>query len=297
VPVVAAFAALVAAAPAWAHPRAATVAIDYRVTVHSVPGVEASVLDGDRSLRLRTHGPVTVLGDLNEPMLRFDGGIFVNLSSPTAQAERLVRQPSQGWKQLAHGTSYAWHEHRLSPPPWRSGRYGAVARWSVPLVVGGRRRAIGGAFVRVARPRWWLWLALPLTVVVAAVAWLSRRPQRGHLVAVAAFFVAAAAAVVAQTALLLRDSPSGRLSWIGLGVGIAVAVAAIALVVVGRGVARAYTAGGLGAGVAAWTLSWIGVFFHGAVIAALPGNAVRACCVAALAAGLVAVAGSLTVHE
>jgi hypothetical protein len=44
-------------------------------------------------------------------------------------------------------------------------------------------------------------------------------------------------------------------------------------------------------------LSWWGVFFHGAVIAALPGDVVRVFCALALAAGLVAVAGSLTVHE
>lgn len=297
VPVVALLAALVAAAPAWAHPRSATVAIDYRVTLRSVPGVEAAVLDGDRSLRLRAHAPLVVLGDLNEPMLRFDRGVFVNLSSPTAQADRLVTKPSTGWRQLAGGMSYAWHEHRLSPPPWQSGRYGTIARWSVPLLIAGRRRTLGGTFVRVARPRWWLWLAVPLAAVGAAVLWLTFRPKRGAVAAITAFFVAAAAAVVAQTALLLRDSPSGRLSWIGLGVGIAVAVAAVGVVLFGRGVTRAYTAGGLGAGVAAWTLSWVGVFFHGAVIAALPGNVVRVCCAVALAFGLIAVAGSLTVHE
>jgi hypothetical protein len=296
-PVIALLAALVAAAPAWAHPRSATVAIDYRVTLRSVPGVDARVLDGDRSLRLRAHAPLVVLGDLHEPMLRFDGGVFVNLSSPTAQADRLVKKPSTGWRQLSKGMAYTWHEHRLSPPPWQAGPYGTVARWSVPLVVDGQRRTLGGTFVRVARPRWWLWLIGPLAAVGAAVAWLTYRPQRGGIAAVSGFFAAAAAAVVAQTALLLRDSPTGRLSWIGLGVGIAVAAAAVAVVLYGRGIGRAYTAGGLGAGVAAWTLSWVGVFFHGAVIAALPGDVVRVCCAAALGCGLVAVAGSLAVHE
>lgn len=296
-PVVALLAALAAAAPAWAHPRSATVAIDYRVTLQPVRGVDATVLDGDRSLRLRAHASLVVLGDLNEPMLRFDGGVFVNLSSPTAQADRLVKQPSTGWRQLAKGMSYTWHEHRLSPPPWQGGRYGTVARWSVPLLVDGRRRTLGGAFVRVARPRWWLWLALPLAAVAAVVAWLTFQPRRGGITAVSGFFAAAAAAVVAQTALLLRDSPTGRLSWVGLGIGIAVALAAVGVVLFGHGVARAYTAGGLGAGVAAWTLSWLGVFFHGAVIAALPGDVVRLCCAAALTCGLVALAGSLTVHE
>jgi hypothetical protein len=296
-PVVAVFAALVAAAPAWAHPRAATVAIDYRVTIRAVPGVGASVLDGDRALRMRTDGHVTVLGDLNEPMLRIGDGVYVNLSSPTAQADRLVKTPSHGWRRLAGGSSYTWHEHRLAPPPYESGRYGVVARWSVPVVVDGRRAAIGGAFIRVARPRWWLWLAGPLVLVAAAVAWLSRGARGSGALAIGAFLVAAAAAVVCQTALLLRDSPTGRLSWIGLGVGIAIAAGAVGLVLFGRGITRIYTAGGLGAGVAAWTLSWFGVFFHGAVIAALPGTVVRAFCAAAVAGGLTAVAGSLAVHE
>lgn len=297
VPVVGAFVALVAAAPAWAHPRSATVAIDYRVTVRSVPGAEAAVLDGDRSLRVRTHGRVIVLGDLNEPMLRIGDGVFVNLASPTAQADRLVTRPSHGWRRLAGGSSFAWHEHRLSPPPWIGGRYGPVASWSVPLLVDGRHTAIGGTFVRVPRPNWWLWLAVPLFAAVAIGAWLARGQKNGPAMALAAFVVAAAAAVACQMALLLRDSPSGRLSWIGLGVGIAVAVAAVGFVLVARGITRIYTAGGLGAGIAAWTLSWFGVFFHGAVIAALPADAVRACCAVALAGGLVAVAGSLAVHE
>jgi hypothetical protein len=290
-------AALVAAAPAWAHPRSATVAIDYRVTLHSVPGIDASVLDGDRSLRMRAHGRVVVLGDLNEPMLRFDHGVFVNLSSPTAQADRIVKQPAKGWRQVASGSTYTWHEHRLSPPPFRKGPYGAVAQWSVPVVVDGAHGAVGGSFVRVARPHWWLWLAIPLVLVAGGVAWLVRGRRGAAWTAIGAFLAAAAAAVVCQTALLLRDSPTGRLSWVGLGIGIAVAIAACALVVAARGITRIYTAGGLGAGIAAWTLSWWGVFFHGAVIAALPGDAVRACCAVALAGGLVAVAGSLTVHE
>lgn len=296
-PAVVALAALVAAAPAWAHPRSPTVAIDYRLTIHSVPGVDAAILDGDRSLQLRTHGRVTVLGDLNEPMLWIGDGVYVNLSSPTAQADRLVKTPAHGWRKLANGSSFAWHEHRLSPPPFVSGRYGVVAQWSVPLIVDGKRAAIGGDFVRVARPMWWLWLGVPLALATAAAAVLIRRRRGGAVAAVGAFLAAAAAAVVCQTALLLRDSPSGRLSWIGLGVGIAVAVAAIGLVVAGRGITRVYTAGGLGAGVAAWTLSWFGVFFHGAVIAALPADVVRVCCALAFAAGLIAVAGSLTVHE
>jgi hypothetical protein len=296
-----ALAALTAAAPAWAHGRGATVALDYRVTVASPPasGVRASILDGDRSLRLQLAAARTlvVLGDLREPMLRFREGVWeVNESSPTAQADRLVVHARPGWRQVARGSAFAWHEHRLAPPPYSGGSFGPVARWSVPLVVDGRRTAVGGVFERVRRPRWWLWLGATLVLAAAAGAALARGPGHGAGPAVAAVVVAGAAAILCQTAFVLRDSPTGRVPWVGVGLGLGIAVVSAGLLAASRGPTRAYVAGAIGAGVAALTLSWVGVFFHGAVVAALPGAGVRIACAAALGAGLVALAGSLTVH-
>jgi hypothetical protein len=171
--------------------------------------------------------------------------------------------------------------------------YGRVAQWSVPVVVDGRRRILGGTFVRLPRPRWWLWLGATLAAAIAGGV-LVRRLRTAATVA--AGCAAGAAAIVCEVAFALRDSPSGRLSWIGLGVGIGVAVAAAAFIAFSRGPARAYAAGGIGAGIAAVTLSWLGVFFHGAVIAAVPAQTARLACAVALAGGLVAAAGALAVR-
>jgi hypothetical protein len=298
VPIAVALAALAAAAPACAHGRNPTVALDYRVTLAPVPqGIRVAILDGDRGLKLSLAGArsATVLGDLREPMLRFgDGGVFVNRSSPTAQANRIVRTPGHGWHRVGSGDSYAWHEHRLAPPPFAHGPYGPVASWAVPVVVDGRPESLGGRFVRVVRPRWWLWLAGVLVAVLAGVA-LARR--YGKVVALVGVAVAASAAVACQTAFVLRDSPNGRLSWVGIVVAAVILAGGAALLGFSRGIARTYAAGGIGAGIAALTLPWIGVFFHGAVIAALPAKAIRFGCAAAIVCGLVALAGSLEVHE
>jgi hypothetical protein len=87
-------AACVAPAAATAHGRAATVALDYRLPIDPglgrLSGVEAHVVDGDRPLQLAVArgARVVVFGDLGEPMLRFADGVWVNQSSPTAQANR-----------------------------------------------------------------------------------------------------------------------------------------------------------------------------------------------------------------
>jgi hypothetical protein len=295
---VAAFAALVAAAPAWAHGRQATLALDYRLTLGLKPaGVRVAILDGDRALRLGLGSArrAVVYGDLGEPMLRFDDGVWVNLASPTAQANRLVTTPGRGWRRLASGRSFAWHEHRLAPPPYVNGVYGPVAQWTLPVTVDGRHARVGGSFVRLRRPRWWLWLGGTMAAVAAAVVLVRRRPRAATAVAVSAVGVAGIAAVVSQTAFVLRDSPTGRLSWIGIGVGVGVAAGCLAFVAIGRGVERAYAAAAVGAGIAALTLSWLGVFFHGGIVAALPGDAIRAGCALALGGGLVALTGALKV--
>jgi hypothetical protein len=293
---VAAVAALVAAAPAWAHGRHATVALDYRLTLAAKPaGVRVAILDGDRSLRLGLGSArqAIVYGDLGEPMLRFRDGVWVNLASPTAQANRLVTTPGKGWRRLSSASTFVWHEHRLAPPPYVQGVYGPVAQWAVPVAVDGRRGRIAGAFLRVRRPQWWLWFVGLVVAVATAVMLVRRKPRAATAVAVSAVAVAGVAAVVCQTAFVLRDSPTGRLSWIGIGIGLAVAAACLAFVAIGRGVERAYAAAAVGAGVAALTLSWLGVFFHGAIVAALPGNAIRLGCALALGGGLVALTGAV----
>lgn len=291
-------AALALPATASAHSRTTTVALDYRVTLDRVPdGVRASVLDGDRSLRLRVAPGRTlvVLGDLGEPMLRFANGVWVNERSPTAQANRLIGNAASGWRKLASGSTFAWHEHRLAPPPYGN-ELGPVARWTVPVVLDGQPGAVGGAFVRVARPHTWLWLGGSAALIAVALALLKLRPRAAVVVTVAAGTGAGIAALVAQTAFSLRDSPGGSASWASIGIAGLVGAIAAWLVVAGRGARRAYVAGAIGAGVAALTLSWFAVFLHGAVIAALPALPVRLACAIALAGGVLALLGALSIR-
>ena len=300
--VAALFAALATPAVASAHSRAATVALDYRLPLDPgakhMRGVTVHVLDGDRSLKLTagTGVRLVVLGDLGEPMLRFGDGVWVNQSSPTAEANRLVVRPGKGWRRLAGGRTFAWHEHRLAPPPFAAGAYGLVARWSVPLLVDGRRTAVSGSFWRVPRPPGWAWLAAIGVVAAGAAALLRLRTRTALPLTVAAGSLAVVAALVAETAFSLRDSPAGRIAWVPIVVGAVVAAVVGWLVVAGRGARRGYAAGAVGAGVAALTLSWVGVFFHGVVVAALPATPVRLACAAALGGGVVSLVGALSLQ-
>jgi hypothetical protein len=283
---------------AAAHPRVATVAIDYRLpldaSVGRLAGVRASVLDGDRALRVTVDRglQVVILGDLGEPMLRIGNSTWVNRASPTAQAARLVR-PGTGWQRIAGGGVFAWHDHRLSPPPFVAGRYGPVGRWAVPVELNGARMAISGSFWRVPRPRWWVWASSGLLAGAASGLLLWLRPRVRPVVTVASAGLAGAAALTAEAAFALRDSPSGRVAWVPIAVSLVVASVAAWLIASGHGARRAYVAGTIGAGVAALSLSWLGVFFHGAVIAALPASAIRLACAATFTAGLISLGGAL----
>jgi hypothetical protein len=294
--------ALASPAVASAHGRALTVALDYRLPldpgVGRLVGVKASIVDGDRALRLDVaHGKrVVVLGDLGEPMLRVDqGGVWVNQSSPTAQANRIVIHARPGWKRVARGREFAWHEHRLAPPPFASGQYGRVARWQVPLLVDGRRVAISGSFMRVPRPPSWLWALGALAVVGLAAVALLRRPRPRLATTIATGTVAGLAGLTAQTAFSLRDAPSGHIAWTLVIAAFTIAAIATVVLAVAHGTQRAYVAGTIGVSVAVFCLSWLGVFLHGAVVSALPAQATRLVCLVAFTAGLISLVGVLGV--
>src|SRR5436309_1082650 len=118
-----ALACLAVPGTAAAHSRAPAVALDYRLELaHAPRGVEADVVDGDRALRLTAVGAdVVVRGLLHEPVLRFArNGVWANAASPTAAADRIVRA-GRGWVRVAAGSTFTWHDHRLSPPRLRAG--------------------------------------------------------------------------------------------------------------------------------------------------------------------------------
>jgi len=286
-------ATLAAPAAASAHARSATVALDYRLVLDraatSIPGVHVSILDGDRSLRVATaQPPVVVLGDLGERMLRIErGGVFANRASVTAVAEKLT-SPGSGWAKIGGSGSFTWHEHRLAPPPWGS-RTGPVARFSIPVLVGGRRALVGGTFVRHARPVLWPWL-VAAAIFAAAVA-VALRARLGVATPLGAG--AALAALCSLVAFSVADAPNGRVAWVQIVLGVLLVAALYAVLIRAPESRRPAVAGVLGAAAAAVSLGSLGVFRHGVVVSALPAAASRAVLELAFLAGVAAAAASL----
>jgi hypothetical protein len=192
-------AALAAPGVASAHGRAAPVATNFEARITSHDAVAAKVVDGDQMLWLRANPGQTVLvpGAAGEPLLRFDPrGVFVNLRSLTAQADRIDRfdlrplanaQPL--WRRLTRGRAFAWHEHRLHAlEPLARGRSSParLGSWSVPLVVDGRRRVLAGVLDYRPPGRTWLWLSLTCGLALAASAAALRSGRTAVALALAA---------------------------------------------------------------------------------------------------------------
>jgi hypothetical protein len=279
-------------ASASAHARTATVALDYRLVLdpatRTLAGVRVGILDGDRELRITARtAPVVVLGDLHEPMLRIDrAGAWANRASPTAVAARLVTSGS-GWRKIG-GSTFAWHDHRLAPPPYDSGRPGTVARFHVPIRIGGHPAAVSGAFVRYRRPAVWPWALAALLGFVAALGVGRLRPSLRPVLTIVLGAVAGLAAVGSLASFGVADSPTGRVAWAQLALGAFVAVAAATGLVRLRADGRGLLAALIGAAAAATTLGSLGVFRHAVVISSFPPFLARSVCALAFAAGAAA---------
>ena len=293
--------ALAVPASASAHPKSATVALDYRLVLdhatRALPDVSVRILDGDRSLRIGVrHGRLIVLGDLGEQMLRIDGtGTWVNEASVTAQAARLTATGS-GWRRIG-GSTFAWHDHRLAPPPYDGGRTGTVARFVIPATLNGEPVALGGAFVRYRRPSPWPWVAGVALVVVTAVAATRLAPGLRSPLALALGVLAGVAALTAFVTFGVADAPNGQAAWAQIGLGIALAAAVAAALVRLDGERRVVLAGLVGAAAAAASLGTLGVFRHGVIVSVLPGVASRSVCALAVAAGIASAAAVFVGHQ
>ncbi len=285
--------ALAAPAGASAHARTPTVALDYRLVLdpasRSLPGVAVAILDGDRDFRLSvSRGTVTVLGDLGEPMLRMSpSGAWANAGSPSAAAAKLAVRGS-GWQRVG-GSTFAWHDHRLAPPPY-STTAGPAGRFAIPALLDGRRIAFRGSFVRSARPSPWPWLAaggVATALLVAAVWW---RPSRRPEIALAAGTLAVAAALTALVTFDAADAPNGRVAWAQIVLGALLAAAGAAGLLRLHGEGRTVLAGVLGVAATVSSIGSLGVFRHGVVISLLSPALARLVAAVAITAGLVATA-------
>jgi hypothetical protein len=284
-------ACLAVAAPAAAHSRAPTVALDYRVELDggTLPGVHADVVDGDRALRVRVDAPhrLLVRGLLGEPLLRFGPtGVWVNRASPTATAARLATRGS-GWIRATGANGFLWHDHRLTPPPGL--RAGGSADWSLPVELDGRSTALRGTFTRVGRPPLWPWIVAML-VAFAAVAALARAlPARRPETAAAIAAIAAAGALTASTAFATGDTIARRTQWIeAASAGVLALFAAVALLRHDRSL-RTWAALVVGVVAASLGLGSLSVFRHGVVVSSLPASFTRLATAVALVGGASAV--------
>jgi hypothetical protein len=284
-------ACLAVAAPASAHSRAPTVALDYMVELGAtrLPGVHADVVDGDRALRVSVDPPhrLLVRGLLGEPLLRFTPkGVWVNRASPTATADRLVER-GVGWTRVARTNAFLWHDHRLAPP---SGlRAGESVEWSVPVTFDGRTAKLQGTFTRVGRPPLWPWL-LAMVVAAGAIAGLARAlPERRPETAAAIAAIAATAALTASTAFATGDTIARRTQWIEAGsAGVLALLAAVALLRHERSL-RTWAALVVGVVAASLGLGSLSVFRHGVVVSSLPASLTRVATAVALVGGAAAV--------
>jgi hypothetical protein len=288
-------------ASASAHPKSATVALDYRLVLdhatRALPNVAVRILDGDRSVRIGVRqGRLVVLGDLGEQMLRIDtSGTWVNEASVTAQAARLTKS-GKGWRRIG-GSTFTWHDHRLAPPPYDGRRTGTVARFVIPATLNGEHVTLGGAFVRYRRPSPWGWLAAVGLFVAAAVAATRFVPRLRPQFALALGIVAGVAALTAFVTFGVADAPNGQAAWAQIGLGLALAGAVAVALIRLDGERRVVLAGLVGAAAAAASLGSLGVFRHGVIVSVLPGAASRTVCAGAVAAGIASAAAAFVGHQ
>jgi hypothetical protein len=270
---------------------------------HDAP-FEVRVVDGDQELWLRIQpgNELVVLGSFDEPFLRFkNGSVTANTRSPTAETDLFGLVPSRPsldprtpptWWNVAKGNSYLWHDHRLHAlalvsPQGPARRLGS---WVVPLRLNGGHAAIVGKLWSVAPPALWVWLAIPLAIVVAALALLrfgSAAAVRRSAPLVAA--ATTAAVVIARNGRDLYGRPqvtTGR--YVSIAIGLAVALFILERLLRGGAGIRLVVTMVVGVVALVQGLTLLPSFWHGLVLAALPGWIERCCVAVALGGGIAA---------
>lgn len=293
-------AALAAAPAALAHGASDPAASSFLARIgHAPAGLEAKVVDGDLRLWLQvsSRDRVTVLDYRGAPYVRFTPhGVQVNANSemyylnlvpPATPPLNLGPSVRPQWLSVSGGRSYEWHDGRLqdlSAVAIAPGtRY--VGRWSIPVLVDGRRLAITGSlWYAPDPPLLWFW---PIAVVLAClVAGLRlRRPALDQALMRALAFLSLIGFVVLATGRGLHGRPGlSAFALVGLGLELAFAACALGWLV------RARRHNWLGlmliGGAAAWgCATTFGVLLHGYVLLAVPAPLARAATSMCLAAG------------
>jgi hypothetical protein len=190
------------------------------------------------------------------------------------------------WSQVSAGHAYEWHDGRLHALVATAIAPGTtyVGRWSIPLLIGGRREVIAGGLTYAPDPSIvWFW---PILVTLACV-FAGLRVRRGELdrqMARALGLVAITAFMVAAAGEQLQGRPNvsiGQL--VVLALELAFAAWALWGLVLGRHGWFGFFLIALAALFEGATL--IGVLTHGYVLIALPPFVARLAVITCLAAG------------
>jgi len=264
-PLLTALVALGAPAPASAHVRTGSVAVDYRVRVFPTRlPLTAHVYLGDRAVRLSVQQghSVTVLGYGDEPFLRIDDAGVTILNSPTAAALRLTPRHKSG-------RSFVWHDARVRglPPGLDRGR------WTIPLLVDGRQARLAGELLRAHAPPVWPWLALGLPFAATTALVLLRRAALERSAIVLGVLAGTGTCTTAASFAFASNASEGR--WVEAGNEAVFALVGLAVIARGSRDARVIAAGALGLLALATALTKIPVFLHGIVLSALPATPSR----------------------
>jgi hypothetical protein len=286
---------------AQAHGPVAPAALDYLARVGHMPaGLDAKVVDGDQRMWLRVPPAhtVVVLDYRGAPYLRFSrAGIDVNQSSAmyylnqtpvaaTPPANLGPHTPPQ-WHRVSGGHAYGWHDGRLHALATVALPRGVsyVGRWSVPIVVDGRRSAVSGGVWHAGAPSIvWFW---PIAVLVLCVlaGWRVRSPALDRRTARLLAFGALCAVVVAAIGRQLHGRPTVSVfQLVELAVILAFVLWAFVRVFVQRVAFLTYFAIAI---VALWEgLELVPTLLNGFVLIALPAFVARAATVVALGTGV-----------
>lgn len=296
----AALTALGSPGAAGAHLRSGRIAVDYRADVSQLPaGVEARVYRSDLALGV-TVAPgheVVVLGYSGEPTIRLDAaGVAANEASPTAAGAGLLKRTPRReggaprWRLISSSHTIVWHDARLRGLP--SGV--THGRWTVPLLVDGRRARLGGELQRVPTPSPWPWLALGAVVTAAVAILLAFRRQVVRSATVLLGCAAAAASVATAVGFALASTASEG-AWVEGANELVFVLVGVAFVARGSRDTRALAGGALGLLGLAVGLSKLPALLHGVVLSALPAATARASVALAICAGAAAAALGLVV--
>jgi hypothetical protein len=197
-----------------------------------------------------------------------------------------------GWKRVSSDSSFTWHEHRLAPPPYARD-LGPVATFHIPATRDGRRVAIGGTFVRYARPSIWPWAGLAGVLLVAVVAAMRTRPDLRLRLTTFLGSLAGLSGLAALAVFGGADAPNGRVAWTQIVIAAVVAALAYAALLRLRGARRVQLAGVIGVATAVVSLSYLSVFWHGVMISLLSDTASRCLLLIGLIAGAAPAVSSL----